>query len=51
MRFSFLGKLKNLDMFTEPVQLNYDGGSTSYKSILGSIFSVTLFIAIIAYGL
>ena len=38
-------------MFREPVKLHYDGGSVSYKSILGSIFSVTLFIAIIAYGL
>jgi hypothetical protein len=38
-------------MYSEPVQLNYDGGSTSYKSILGSLFSIALMIALIVYGL
>ena len=50
-RFSCLGKMKNLDMFREPVRLNYDGGSISYKSLLGSLFSIALFVALFAYGM
>ena len=49
-RFNFCGKLKEFDMFSEPVQLNYDGGVRFYKSYLGMVFSIALFVMILAYG-
>ena len=49
-RFNFCGKLKELDMFSEAVQLNYDGGARLYKSYLGMVFSFVLFAMMFAYG-
>ena len=50
-RNNFCGKLKKLDMFSEHVELNYDGGAHFYKSYLGMVFSIALFLMIFAYGL
>ena len=49
-RNNFCGKLKKLDMFSEAVQLNYDGGARFYKSYLGMVFSIVLFAMMFAYG-
>ena len=49
-RFNFCDKLKKLDMFSEAVQLNYDGGARFYKSYLGMVFSLVLFAMMVGYG-
>jgi hypothetical protein len=38
-------------MFSEKVDLNYDGGARLYKSYVGTVFSISLFLMIFAYGL
>ena len=42
-------RLKELDRYSEPVRLNYDGGKVMMKSYMGLGMTILSFIAITAY--
>ena len=44
-------KIKNLDQFSQTVQLHYDGGKTNYKSFTGCFLTTILLGAVFSYGL
>ena len=44
-------RLKELDRYSEPVRLNYDGGKVMMKSYMGLGMTILSFIAITAYFL
>ena len=48
--FNFIKYLVSLDVFGEPVTLNYRGEST-YKTGIGAFFTVILRVFIFTYGL
>ena len=44
-------RLKELDKYSEPVRLNYNGGKVVMKSYMGLAMTILSFVAITAYFL
>ena len=45
-----MNRLKNLDIFGEPVSVNYRGEG-DYKTIGGAIFSILIYIVVLVFAI